>query len=118
MDGELQGRFFEMKRNGYRVAALSSILPAKFVRSLRDEFSITTAEEFVWAVSQAGEQIRKHLKMDKKQWDKIVREVRSALPRSVLTRMQRPSTTRFSKGAILEKPPKSLQSITRLVQEE
>ncbi len=107
-----------MKKSGNGVTELSSFLPARFVRTLRDEFSIRTAEEFVWAVHQAGDEIRKYLKIDRKQWDKIVHEVRSALPRDVLARMQRPSTTRFSKGAILGKTPKSLQSITKLVQEE
>jgi hypothetical protein len=61
-----------MSKEGLSLSELVPPFPRAIVKPLREEFSISTAEEFVTAVAYRGEMLRKSLGIQGLAWKKAI----------------------------------------------
>lgn len=89
-----------MKKQGHRIEESVPDFPKNLLVRLRDDFSISTVEEFVVANARAAEKIRVHLQVSEPFWNNIVYKTKSVLSDDVIRELETPVLHKFSKGAL------------------
>lgn len=90
-----------MQKQGLPLPTAIKDLGDAVLARLREEFSITTVEEFISASAHSGDHLRVHLCLTSEQWNKACQTGRSLLSSETAGRLQRPVHSRFAKGAAL-----------------
>ena len=71
---------FRVKKPGHALVDVAADFPESVLRGLRNDFSITTAEELISADRISGERLRESLAVDPSKWTALMKEVRAVLP--------------------------------------
>lgn len=94
---------FKMKKQGHPLKELVPVFPQELLESLRDEFSISTAEELVSLAAGSGERMKAHLHVPNTLWSRVIRAARAIFSEEELHSLETPAIEKFPKGAILGK---------------
>ena len=91
-----------MQKPGHPLRDLGEVLPAPIRDTLRDEFSITTAEELVGAAGCSSAALREHLQLDEPAWQSVLGAARAVCSRALISEAPAPAI-RHGKGAWLKR---------------
>jgi len=92
-----------MQKTGQSLIQLTIPLPAEILDRLRDEFSITTAEELISAAAHRASHLRRALGLTPDQWIDLVLPAYEAVEPSVRDFFAEPLALPFGKGAVLNR---------------
>ena len=92
-----------MQKAGQSLIWLTIPLPTEILDRLRDEFSITTAEELISAAANRASHLRGALGLTPDQWIDLVLPAYEAVEPSVRDFFAEPLASTFGKGAVLNK---------------
>jgi hypothetical protein len=94
-----------LKKDGIQLHDILASSEEDCVRRLRDEFSITTAEELFCASLKRPDALRQHLNLTNEKWAMLMRAIEAVLPLEVRRKLELPLTRHFAKGSRLHPPP-------------
>jgi hypothetical protein len=92
-----------MQKTGPSLIHLAIPLPTKILDRLRDEFSITTAEELVSAAANRASHLRRALNLTLDQWIDLLLPAYEAVEPTLRDFFAEPLASPFGKGAALNK---------------
>jgi hypothetical protein len=92
-----------MQKTGQSLTQLAITPPSEILNRLRDEFSITTAEELVSAAANRASHLRHALNLTLEQWIDLLLPAYQAVKPSVRDFFAEPLASPFGRGAVLNK---------------
>ena len=107
-----------MVKQGHRLEESVPDLPKNLLVRLRDDFSISTVEEFVAANARASEKIRKHLQLSEVVWNNIVHKSKSVLSDDMIQKLEAPVLQKFAKGALKDLGNKDAGDLEQFITRE
>jgi hypothetical protein len=90
-----------MPKTGHPLNQFATPWPAEVLRRLRDDFSITTAEELISAAANSAPHLRSALELDLHRWNDLVQRAYDAVEPSIRDFLAEPLASPFGKGAVL-----------------
>ena len=89
-----------MQKQGHALRSLDCSLSPSARDALRDQFSITTAEELVSAATHSSDALREHLQLTDEAWQTTLTAARAACSPELI---KEAAPQKYAKGAVLKR---------------